>query len=127
MPAPRRCSMPRSTPTRTSRSAISRGRGSARCRRGSRRRRKPQRAPATSPSGSRRANAAISRRSLVIDGLGAQAMARLDAHVADYPRDALALSPALGVFGLLGFSGRIDHHEAQLALLKRLAPEWDED
>ena len=64
---------------------------------------------------------------LVIDGLGAQAMARLDAHVADYPRDALALSPALGVFGLLGFSGRIDHHEAQLALLKRLAPEWDED
>ena len=64
---------------------------------------------------------------LVIDGLGAQAMARLDAHVADYPRDALALSPALGVFGLLGFSGRVDHHEAQLALLKRLAPEWDED
>ena len=64
---------------------------------------------------------------LVIDGLGAQAMARLEAHVADYPRDALALSPALGVFGLLGFSGRVDHHEAQLALLKRLAPEWDED
>ena len=54
-------------------------------------------------------------------------MARLEAHVADYPRDALALSPALGVFGLLGFSGRVDHHEAQLALLKRLAPEWDED
>jgi len=64
---------------------------------------------------------------LVIDGLGAQAMTRLEAHVADYPRDALALSPALGVFGLLGFSGRVDHHEAQLALLQRLAPEWDED
>src|SRR5881394_3452111 len=64
---------------------------------------------------------------LVIDGLGAQAMARLEAHAADYPRDALALSPALGVFGLLGFSGRIDHHEAQLALLLRLAPQWDED
>lgn len=59
---------------------------------------------------------------LVIDGLGAQAMARLEAHVADYPRDALALSPALGVFGLFGFSGRVDHHEAQLALLERLAP-----
>ena len=64
---------------------------------------------------------------LVIDGLGAQAMARLEAHVAEYPRDALALSPALGVFGLLGFSGRVDHHEAQLALLLRLAPQWDED
>src|SRR6266513_2226832 len=34
---------------------------------------------------------------------------------------------ALGVFGLLGFSGRVDHHEAQLALLLRLAPQWDED
>src|SRR5438477_9678421 len=64
---------------------------------------------------------------LVIDGLGAEAMARLEAHIAEYPRDALALSPALGVFGLLGFSGRIDHHEAQLALLQRLAPQWDED
>ena len=61
---------------------------------------------------------------LTIDGAGPQAMARLEAHIAEYPRDALALSPALGVFGLLGFSGRIDHHEAQLALLQRLAPQW---
>lgn len=60
-------------------------------------------------------------------GVGARAMARLEAHVADYPRDALALSLALGVFGLLGFSGRVDHHEAQLALLQRLAPHWNED
>jgi hypothetical protein len=37
------------------------------------------------------------------------------------------LSLALGVFGLLGFSGRLDHHEAQLALLERLAPQWNED
>jgi len=64
---------------------------------------------------------------LAIDGAGAQAMARLEAHVADYPRDALALSLALGVFGLLGFSGRIDHHDAQLALLLRLAPQWGEN
>src|SRR5437763_1399601 len=59
---------------------------------------------------------------LTIDGAGPQAMARLEAHTAEYPRDALALSLALGVFGLLGFSGRLDHHEAQLALLERLAP-----
>ena len=63
---------------------------------------------------------------LAIDGAGPQAMARLEAHVADYPRDAMPLSLALGVFGLLGFSGRVDHHEAQLALLERLAPRWDE-
>ncbi len=64
---------------------------------------------------------------LAVDGAGPQALARLETHVGEYPRDALALSLALGVFGLLGFSGRLDHHEAQLALLERLAPQWDED
>jgi len=48
-------------------------------------------------------------------------------HAAEYPRDALPLSLALGVFGLLGFSGRCDHHEAQLELLEELAPHWGED
>ncbi len=64
---------------------------------------------------------------LAIDGSGPQAMALLEEHVADYPRDALVLSLALGVFGLLGFSGRIDHHEAQLTLLENLARHWGED
>ncbi|HEV2186069.1 MAG TPA: hypothetical protein VGR70_02610 [Stellaceae bacterium] len=52
---------------------------------------------------------------LAVDGNGPGALALLEEHIADYPRDGLALSLALGVFGLLGFSGRIDHHEAQLA------------
>jgi len=64
---------------------------------------------------------------LAIDGNGPQAMALLEGHIADYPRDAMVLSLALGVFGLLGFSGRIDHHEAQLALLEREARHWGED
>src|SRR5712691_12435957 len=64
---------------------------------------------------------------LAIDGNGKAAMAMLEEHVAEFPRDGLVLSLALGVFGLLGFSGRADFHEAQLALLLRLAPGWDED
>jgi tetratricopeptide (TPR) repeat protein len=64
---------------------------------------------------------------LLIDGKSKEAMAMLEEHVAEYPRDALVLSLALGVFGLLGFSGRADFHEAQLALLLRLAPRWGED
>jgi tetratricopeptide (TPR) repeat protein len=64
---------------------------------------------------------------LVIDGKGKAAMAMLEEHVAECPQDALVLSLALGVFGLLGFSGRVDFHEAQLALLLSLAPSWNED
>jgi tetratricopeptide (TPR) repeat protein len=64
---------------------------------------------------------------LAIDGKGKEAMAMLEEHVAEFPRDALVLSLALGVFGLLGFSGRADFHEAQLALLESLRPRWDED
>jgi tetratricopeptide (TPR) repeat protein len=64
---------------------------------------------------------------LTIDGNGPRAMALLEEHIADYPHDAMVLGLALGVFGLLGFSGRIDHHEAQLALLEREARHWGED
>jgi tetratricopeptide (TPR) repeat protein len=62
---------------------------------------------------------------LVVDGNGPQALASLEAHTAEYPRDAVPLS--LGVFGLFGFSGRLDHHEAQLAFLEAVAPQWHED
>ena len=54
---------------------------------------------------------------LAVDGAGPQAMAMVEEHTAEYPRDAGVLSLALGVFGLLGFSGRSDHHKAQLDLL----------
>jgi Tfp pilus assembly protein PilF len=63
----------------------------------------------------------------LVDGNGPRAMALLEEHIAEYPRDAMVLGLALGVFGLLGFSGRIDHHEAQLALLEREARHWDEE
>ena len=64
---------------------------------------------------------------LSINGAAGDALAMVRAHAAEYPRDALPLSLALGVFGLLGFSGRHDHHEAQLALLEELAPHWGDD
>lgn len=64
---------------------------------------------------------------LAVGGAATEALAMVRAHAAEYPRDALPLSLALGVFGLLGFSGRSDHHEAQLALLEELAPYWGDD
>ena len=64
---------------------------------------------------------------LSINGAASDAQAMVRAHASEYPRDGLPLSLALGVFGLLGFSGRRDHHEVQLALLEELAPHWGND
>lgn len=64
--------------------------------------------------------------SLAINGKGGAALDRLKAHLGDFPRDAVPLSAALGVYGLIGFSGRIDHHAEQRALLEWLLPRWPE-
>jgi hypothetical protein len=62
-----------------------------------------------------------------IRGEWTRAMAALEAHLHEFPRDALVLSLALGVYGLIAFSGRPDHHQAQRALLEGLATRWGED
>jgi len=58
-------------------------------------------------------------------------MPRTLAHVLEYlrefPRDALVLSLASGIFGLIGFSGRRDRNEAQLDLLDGLALSYGDD
>jgi tetratricopeptide (TPR) repeat protein len=64
---------------------------------------------------------------LVTRGDNADALPRVRAHAAQYPRDPLPLSFALGVYGLLGFGGFVDHHEQQRDLLLSVADEWDED
>lgn len=64
---------------------------------------------------------------LTVEGAPGRAMEALRAHLAEFPRDGLPLSLALGVYGLFGFSGRRDHHDAQRALLDDLAPHWGED
>ena len=47
-------------------------------------------------------------------------------HATAYPRDAVPLSFAVGVYGLLGFGGFNDFHEQQVALLERVSPAWGE-
>jgi tetratricopeptide (TPR) repeat protein len=64
---------------------------------------------------------------MVARGESTAALPLVRQHAGDYPRDALPLSFALGVYSLLGFGGFVDHHEQQLALLESLAPSWDED
>ena len=64
---------------------------------------------------------------LVAEGKGTDALPLIHEHARDYPRDAMPISYALGVYGLLGFGGYQDFAERQCRLLARLAPEWDDD
>jgi predicted Zn-dependent protease len=65
--------------------------------------------------------------STVIDGSGAEALDAVKAHVAEFPRDAFVLSPASGVFGLIGFGGSQQRNEEQLALLEPLRDAYGDD
>jgi hypothetical protein len=63
----------------------------------------------------------------VAHGRRDQALAKVREHATEFPRDALAIDPAAGVFGLIGFSGRQDREAEQLALLAPLAPHYGDD
>lgn len=65
--------------------------------------------------------------SLLVNGRGQDALALLREHLGEAPRDALALSPACGVFGLIGFSGRVGREPEQLDLLEPLVSAYGED
>jgi tetratricopeptide (TPR) repeat protein len=64
---------------------------------------------------------------LAIEGKPAQALAATRSHLAEYPRDALVLAPATGVFGLVGFSGQPGREDELHDWLRSLAPHYGED
>lgn len=76
---------------------------------------------------SRRERQHVEALAMVVEGRGAEALAAIRAHLAEFPRDALALQPATGIFGLIGFSGRLDREAEFLDLMDGLAPHYDDD
>src|SRR5262245_27153165 len=64
---------------------------------------------------------------LAVEGDAARALRAIRAHLADFPRDAMVLSPATGVYGLIGFSGRQDRNELLVELLDGLAAAYGDD
>jgi hypothetical protein len=64
---------------------------------------------------------------LPIEGKPVDAFAATREHLREWPRDAMVLAPATGVFGLIGFSGRQDREEEQYRLLHDLAKHYDDD
>src|SRR5215218_9214635 len=63
----------------------------------------------------------------VIEGKPKIATSAAEAHLEQYPRDALVLSLLLGAFGLYAFSGRPDHDAARVAVCERAATHYGED
>ena len=63
----------------------------------------------------------------VIEGQPKLALTGAEAHLDEFPRDALVLSLLLGAFGLYAFSGRADHDAARLTICARNAPHYGED
>jgi hypothetical protein len=64
---------------------------------------------------------------LVVEGKADLALPAIHAHLREFPRDALALSPCCGVFGLYGFSGLAGRDFALRAYLDSLAGGFGED
>ena len=60
-------------------------------------------------------------------GDGDRSIAALLAHIADWPRDAMVLTPTAFTNGLIGSSGAANQKATLLALLDRLAPHYGED
>lgn len=63
----------------------------------------------------------------VVSGRRDDGLAKIREHAAEFPRDAFAVNPAAGVFGLIGFSGRRDREAEQVALLEPLAAHYGND
>lgn len=69
-------------------------------------------------SATSREQAHIACLSTAISGDSNAALAAVRAHVLEHPRDAFVLSQACGVYGLIGFSGRLERNDEQLAILE---------
>lgn len=64
---------------------------------------------------------------LIVSGQVADSLELTREHMEDHPRDAFVLAPACGVFGSIGFSGRVGREQEQLELLEPLATHYGDD
>ena len=63
----------------------------------------------------------------ILTGQGEAALAAIHEHMKDWPRDAMAFTPATSVFGLIGFSGRVGREAEQLAVLEPFEKHYGDD
>ncbi len=85
------------------------------------------RARELAPSASPREQSQIALFDKILTGQSAAALEALPSHMKSWPRDAMALAPATGVFGLIGFSGKVGREIDQLAMLEPFAAHYGDD
>ncbi|MGH2634413.1 MAG: tetratricopeptide repeat protein, partial [Tepidiformaceae bacterium] len=85
------------------------------------------RARELAPALPRRERQHIEAIATAVDGNSPRALELLHEHLAEFPCDAFAASMAMGVYGLIGFSGRLDRNAEQLAFCEPLAPHYGDD
>ncbi len=63
----------------------------------------------------------------LVSGQASESLELAKEHLDQHPRDAFVLAPACGVFGSIGFSGRIGREPEQVEFLEPLARHYGED
>lgn len=79
------------------------------------------------PKATPREQSHVNALALAIEGNPPRALEATREHLARWPRDAMVLAPATGVFGLIGFSGRSGREPELYELLAGLAPHYGAD
>lgn len=63
----------------------------------------------------------------LLSGKGTEAFDKIKQHVQTWPRDVMAVQPCCGVFGLIGFSGRVGREQENADFMAALQPHYDGD
>jgi len=64
---------------------------------------------------------------LLLEGESAQSYLAVRSHLLDYPRDVMVAQTCMGVFSLIGFSGKPGREAEQLAFTTSLAPDYGDN
>ena len=64
---------------------------------------------------------------LIISGAAQKAREAVHKHVLDWPKDAMIAQMNTSVFGLIGFSGKVDRENTLLEYTKKLLPFYEDD
>lgn len=86
-----------------------------------------ERALALAPNTTAREQSHVAIFARILTGQGADALPMIAEHLKHWPRDAMVLAPATGVFGLIGFSGKAGREVEQLDMLAPFATHYGED